>query len=316
MMQGNWKRRGVAFGLNRLSRILPLGLAAGLRDVRASVHRLAQTERRLIALERGNHPNVIAWAGLDRWEERIYSQNGEDGIILNLLNRVGCPTKRFAEFGIGNGIECNTANLSLNFGWSGLLMDGDPRRTRAAAEFYRRKLGTNSGRITFRTEWITAENVDSLFRQAGYTEEIDLLSIDVDGNDYWLWEALSSPKPRVVVIEYNATFGYEAAITVPYEAAFERFSHHPSGFYHGASLLALEFLGARKGYSLVGCDSRGVNAFFVRDDVVGDLTVVPAAKAFRALAERGHLSQEAQWSTVATLPFTVVYESDRSTEDE
>ncbi len=270
----------------------------------------------MVALERRCYPNVVAWESLDRWEERTYSQNGEDGILLNLLNYVGCPTKRFAEFGIGNGIECNTANLSLNFGWSGLLMDGDPRRTRAAADFYRRKLGTNAHRITLRTGWITAENVDTLFRLSGYTGEIDLLSIDVDGNDYWLWEALTAPKPRVVVIEYNATFGCQSAITVPYEAAFERFSRHPSGFYHGASLLALELLGTRKGYSLVGCDSRGVNAFFIRSDVIGALQVVSAAKAFRSLAEREHLSPEEQWSMVASLPFAVVGESQSSIKDE
>lgn len=127
---------------------------------------------------------------------------------------------------------------------------------------------------------LTAENINETISGAGAHGEIDLLSIDVDGNDYWLWETLDVIEPRVVVIEYNASFG-PRSISVPYDPGFVRFRKHPSGWYHGASLAALAKLGRRKGYDLVGADSRGVNALFVRADARrGCLRAVRAEEAY------------------------------------
>jgi hypothetical protein len=106
--------------------------------------------------------------------------------------------------------------------------------------------------------------VNDVLGELGTGEEIDLLSIDIDGNDYWVWETLDVVRPRVVAIEFNPSFGIDKAITVPYDPDFDRFGRHPSGFYHGASLPALAKLGKRKGYMLVHAESGAVDAFFVR----------------------------------------------------
>lgn len=133
--------------------------------------------------------------------------------------------------------------------------------------------------------FLTVENLADTITGAGVPAGLDLLSIDVDGVDYWLWESLTCVSPRVVVIEYNASFGPHRSITVPYESGFDRVEKHPSTFYHGASLSALAKLGAKKGYSLVGCDSNGVNAFFVRNDLIKS----PLAALFSPMRPTGRI---------------------------
>jgi hypothetical protein len=148
-----------------------------------------------------------------------------------------------------------------------------------------------------------------LISSQGVPREIDLLSLDVDGNDYWFWEALSAVSPRIVCIEYNAGLGPELSWTVPYDPGFERFAKHPSGFFHGASLKAMERLGRNKGYRLVGCDSTGTNAFFLRDDVTApDVPTLTAAEAYRPHANwlgRG-FSEDEQLEIMKTMPYVEV----------
>ncbi len=210
-----------------------------------------------------DHPRYINF-----FEARAFSQHGEDGILCHLFSELGTTDRRFVEFGVESGRECNCASLAINFGWSGLLMDGDEGNARSGRAFYRAMIPDRPEAVTFNARWITRENINDLLKDAGYTGEIDLLSIDIDGNDYWVWEAIEVVTPRVVVIEYNALFGPSRAVTLPYDPAFNRFTRHPRGLIYGASLAALAKLGRRKGYGLVGCESRGVNAFFVRDDVL------------------------------------------------
>jgi hypothetical protein len=114
------------------------------------------------------------------------------------------------------------------------------------------------------TTFITRENINELLQTHGRTGEIGLLSIDVDGNDYWIWEAITVVQPCIVVVEYNGLFGSERAVTVPYDAGFRRGQAHPSHLYMGASLRALVRLGTRKGYAFVGTNQAGNNAFFVQ----------------------------------------------------
>jgi len=178
-------------------------------------------------------------------ERRVYSQYGEDGALERLFECIGTTNRSFVEFGAKDGLELsNTANLRLNGGWSGLLLDAgaaddDPLVTRA---------------------FVTAENVNDLFAAGGVPERFDLLSIDIDGNDYWVWKALDRFTPRVVVIEYNIFFRNDDARTMPYDA-----SHvwNEDSAYHGASLAALRKLAEAKGYALVHTDSWAPNAFFV-----------------------------------------------------
>jgi predicted O-methyltransferase YrrM len=239
-------------------------------------------------------------ARLNRFEARVYSQNGEDGILAYLLSRVGAAHRTFVEFGVGDGSECNTANLSITFGWRGLLMEADPEMAERARQFYRARPTAPDVQIV--TARVTPDTIDELLRANGVDGEVDLLSLDIDGNDYWVWRAISAIDPRVVVVEYNASFGPRRSVTVPYRDGFNRYREHVSGFYHGASLAALTKLGEEKGYALVGCESRGANAFFVRRDLAeGKLEAVEPAAAYFPLWERAHLAPDEQFAQISDL---------------
>lgn len=276
--------------------------------------RLEETERALqmvTAVHLSQYHTTVGdyWAHdrINRHEARIYSQNGEDGLLLYLFSRLGTTDRRFVEFGIGNGRQCNSANLSLNFGWSGLLLDIDPANVIAARAYYQQRLGDNAPHVQISHSQVTAENINHTLTTHGFSGNLDLLSIDIDSNDYWVWQAITVIQPRVVVIEYNASLGAERAITIPYNPHFRLRADHPSGFYHGASLAALVKLGQEKGYVLVGCDSQGANAFFVRQDVQGDLPTQTAAEAYFPHAYRtAQHSPAAQFQMVAHLPFIEV----------
>jgi len=214
-------------------------------------------------------------------ELKFYSQHGEDGLLLYIFSKIGTTNRCFVEFGIGGGIECNTANLSINHGWNGLLMDGGQNNVARAKYYYSSRPEIKPSQIKIVRCFITAENIDKVLLDNGIEGEIDLLSIDIDGNDYWVWKAITNIRPRVVVIEYNASLGPDKSLTVKYDPQFYVHKKHPSGWYHGASLSALTKLGNSKGYILVGCDSKGVNAFFVRKDSAhGKLSEVSVEEAF------------------------------------
>ncbi|MGO9433965.1 MAG: hypothetical protein ACLPH3_11125 [Terracidiphilus sp.] len=197
---------------------------------------------------------------------KVYSQTDEDGIIQEIFRRIGIAKATFVEFGCGNGVENNTVYLLMQ-GWSGLWMDGDPLNIEAIAKPFEPFL--KGGTLRLKNAMITRENINDLLAQE--PKEVDLLSIDIDMNDYWVWGAIECIQPRVVVIEYNASLRPPGALVVPY---------HPdrrwtgTNFF-GASLSALEKLGAAKGYALVGCGLTGVNAFFVRHDLLAEKFVEP-----------------------------------------
>ena len=223
-------------------------------------------------------PGIDPAAGLAQYEYSYLSQNGEDGIIRFLFSEIGFGSRRLVEFGFGS-MQCNSLRLLLHEGFTGLLMDGSEEN----CDFFNRaarKRGLQG--VEAHCTFLTRENLNETIREHGISGEIDFLSLDVDGNDYWFWEALDSVSPRVVCIEYNAGIGPELSWSVPYDREFERYAKHPSGFFHGASLRALESLGQRKGWRLVGCDSTGTNAFFLRKDVAAPaLPTLTAAEAFR-----------------------------------
>jgi len=195
---------------------------------------------------------------------RAYSQNGEDGALLFLFSVLGTTSRVAVEICAGDGIQCNSANLIVNHGWDGLLVDGNPTLVERGRKFYSRCPDTFSSPPIFRNEWVTAENVNDLVIDSGIGADIDLLSLDLDGVDYWIWKALDFTSPRVVVLEYQDIWGPDVAKTVPYRPDFTR---DPAFNYQGASLLAFVKLARSKGYRLVGTEHLGFNAFFVRDDV-------------------------------------------------
>ncbi len=214
-------------------------------------------------------------------EYKIFSQNGEDGLLLYIFSQVGITNKTLIEFGIEDGRECNSANLIINYGWNGLMMDGNTRNVKKALSYYRGIQRFETNRVKIIQSFVTAENINNLIANSNIEGDIDLLSIDIDGNDYWIWNAIEIVKPRVVVMEYNASFGPDKSITVKYDPSFRRFEKHKSGWYHGASISALVKLGKTKGYTLVCADSHGCNTFFVRNDVIaGDLLEISSKEAF------------------------------------
>lgn len=204
-----------------------------------------------------------------------YSQNGEDGILLLIFSTVGVKSKHVVEACAGDGIECNAANLIINHGWSGLLFDGNESAIERGKSFYKGR--TNAWRFhrlppTLVQSWITAENVNELISQNGMSGEIDLLSLDMDGVDFWIWKAIKCITPRVVVLEYNNRWSSQQSVTVPYTSNFVGIGASAEGEgYFGASLLAFTKLGRDKGYRLIGANSPNTNAFFMRNDVGTDI---------------------------------------------
>lgn len=198
---------------------------------------------------------------LTRFELRAFSQNGEDGVLAEILARAGCGNSRFVEFGVESGHEGNCVYLADVEGWGGLFIEADE----ALHAVLERKYRTNPSVTTMRAT-VTPDNVESLFEAADVPQEPAVLSIDVDGADYWIWAALESCRPRVVVIEYNSALDPETALVQPkeMEAGWDGSS------YYGASLGALCALGHGKGYRLVHTELCGVNAFFVREDLAGE----------------------------------------------
>jgi hypothetical protein len=202
---------------------------------------------------------------------RLSSQNQEDGITAALLREAGAVNRTFVE--IGSGLSGgNSAFLAREWGWTGLMVDGNARMTQVGRRF---------PGVSAVSAWVTRESINDLIAQHGFAGEVDVLSLDLDGNDYWVWEALTACSPRIVILEYNSIFGANRAVTVPYNPKFDRHEHHT--MYHGASLAALAQLSARKGYRLVAVEPTGVNAFFLRADVAPHIPACDPRRAFRML---------------------------------
>lgn len=186
---------------------------------------------------------------LSEYEKRYYCQNREDGVIEKIFETIGSTSNYYVEFGVESGKQCNTRYMREKYGWNGLLMDG----------------GAEDLSINLRSAFITAENINDLFAKYDVPNEFDLLSIDLDYNDFYVWKAINDNyRPRVVVIEYNATHGPKEDKVVTYKST----GGWDGTDYFGASLLAFYHLGRAKGYSLVYAEYSGVNCFFIRDDVL------------------------------------------------
>ena len=219
---------------------------------------------------------------LTQFELRVFSQNGEDGVLAEILRRIGVAGGGFVEFGIQDGSEGTTVFLAQVLGWPGVYLEADA----TAYEALERRFSANP-RVRTVHAAVEPDNVESLFESAGVPDEPDVVSIDVDGNDYWIWRAIDRYRPRVVVIEYNGDLEPGSDQVMPYTPGFRW--DHSSGY--GASLGALEALAAEKGYALVHTESAGVNAFFVRSELAAGLPAgdaVPRRSANHALMGLGH----------------------------
>lgn len=206
--------------------------------------------------------NVNPIASLFDTEFKIFSQFGDDGIIQWLVRNIDFPNKTFIEFGVENFRESNTRFLMMNNNWSGLVMDGSESSVKQIIEseyFWKYSLQA-------KTAFITVENINDLISSSGFEPDVGILHIDLDGNDYWVWEAINTITPLVVIVEYNSIFGPDEAITIPYDPNFYRTRAHFSNLYFGTSLKAISLLAEKKGYSFIGSNSAGNNAYFVRND--------------------------------------------------
>ena len=203
-------------------------------------------------------------------EFQVFSQFGEDGIIQYLIHHIPISNKTFVELGVGNYEESNTRFLLMNNNWKGLIVNQGTEHL----EYLQSEMG-KSLRYLHQLEavssYITKKNVNEIISQTGIRGDIGLLSIDLDGVDYWIFEAITTISPRILIIEYDSVFGDTKAITVPYKDDFDRRVEHYSNLYFGASLKALCLLAKKKGYIFVGSNSAGNNAFFVRKDVARGL---------------------------------------------
>ena len=263
------------------ARLQPRLVGSLARRRQAQLHRGATYERLALLADRyAGAASAPALSDLTAAELSVFSQNGEDGVLCEILRRVGTSNSWFVEFGVESGIEGNCVFLAEVLGWQGLFMDGGTlypdleRRWAARPE------------VRTRRAMVTRENVDELLDAAGVPEEPDVVSIDVDGNDLYLWEAMRR-RPRVLIIEYNGSLSPtpDVRLAQPYSTrpwdGTDRF---------GASLGALEAVSARKGYVLVYSELAGVNAFFVRRELADGL---PAGDAVRRRASNIFLSGHA-----------------------
>lgn len=266
-----------------LNKSLPMGFLGDLKNrlytkLRRTLN-LEQIDNRLsrmntlqieqfIAENLHHNPRYQQPDKLNRYEFQAFSQLGDDGIIAEIFKRIGTTNRYFVEFGVEDGSETNSTYL-LYQGWKGLWIDGGEQHIATIHKTCAKAI--QRGDLKAMQAFITAENIESLFDKASVPTEPDLLSIDIDRNDYYVWKAITKYKPRVVIIEYNAIFRPGCEFVVDYDAA----AMWDGTSNTGASLESLVKLGAAKGYKLVACCFAGVNAYFVREDIIGDHFVGP-----------------------------------------
>lgn len=205
---------------------------------------------------------------LSEVEFSAFSQWGEDGIIDWLVSRLPDIPKTFIEFGVQNYRESNTRLLLQLRNWRGLVIDGSANYI---SDICNQDIYWRYG-LTAKCAFIDRDNINRLLKDGGMVGPVGLLSVDIDGNDYWVWKSIEVVSPAIVIAEYNAVFGDIHSLTVPYRADFQRTKAHHSNLYFGASLPAIIQLSRQKGYTFIGTTSTGCNAFFVRDDLVARLT--------------------------------------------
>ncbi len=230
---------------------------------------------------------------INETEFKVFSQWGDDGIIDWLIKNIDIDkeSEKFIEFGVENYREANTRFLMMKNNWSGLILDGNSQNIKEIKNSYYYWMYDLTAKFSF----VTADNINKIISEWTSQKDIGLLHIDIDGNDYWIWEAIKCIEPIIVIIEYNALFGNDRFITVPYSCGFYRTKSHYSNLFFGASLPALYNLGVKKGYTFIGCNLAGNNAYFVRNDKVNDnLPIVSLQEGFKDSKFREDRSRSGQ----------------------
>lgn len=183
-----------------------------------------------------------SYKNIQDYEFQVFSQFGDDGIIQFLLNNIEVYNKQFVEFGVENYEEANTRFLLECFNWKGLVIDSDISHTKHIESqnyYWRNQLNISS-------DFITKKNINLILQKNNAIGDIGILSIDIDGNDYWIWEEINIINPSIVIIEYNARFGDKESVTIPYREDFDRKKSKEGNIYYGASISALSKLAKKK----------------------------------------------------------------------
>ncbi len=230
------------------------------------IHQMSQDVEQL-RYSIGEMETLKVGPGASVREFKVFSQSGEDGVIQWLIHNIPIQSKRFIEFGVQNYTESNTRFLLMHDNWSGLIMDGSQENM----DYVKQDNICWMHDLKPVPAFITAENINTLIRDNGFDGEVGILSIDIDGNDYWVWKAISCVQADIVICEYNSRFGSERAVTIPYDPNFYRTEAHSSNLYFGASIRALTLLGQQKGYALVYGNEIGSNLFFIRRELLNDV---------------------------------------------
>ncbi len=252
------------------------------------------------------------------YEFKVFSQFGDDGIIQFLTRKAKIINKCFIEFGVEDYSESNTRFLLMNNNWSGLVMDGSEESVNKITKqpyFWKYDLRAIQA-------FITKKNINALLHEAGW-EDIGLLSIDIDGNDYWIWQEIdiSKLRPTIVVLEYNSLFGGDKALTIPYKEDFNRTTAHFSNLYWGASFRALVHLSESKEYVFVGCNTAGNNAYFVKKDRLNDLHPASVKEGYveckfrESRDEKGQLTLKRDKDRVAVIKNLPVFNTETNKEE-
>ncbi len=273
--------RSVLFG--------PQAAIQGLDLVDQVLNRVRKLERTLESLEKIDEAKILTaklliehtdarglLQNISAAEFKVYSQFGDDGIIQYLIRRVAIDRPSFIEFGVENYTESNTRFLLAHNNWKGLIIEADTKHV----AFIRNDPVHWKHHLTVVNAFVDRDNINDIIAGNGFRGELGLLSIDIDGNDYWIWECLEVVHPVIVIVEYNSVFGARRAVTVPYDRAFNRTKAHFSNLYWGASLKALCLVAERKGYAFVGANSHGNNAYFVRKDRIGPLRALQPEEGY------------------------------------
>jgi hypothetical protein len=229
-----------------------------------------------------NRDYTKAIRSLEEVEYKVYSQWGDDGIIQYLISKLGIRQKKFIEFGVENYRESNTRFLLVNNNWSGLIFDASTRNIR---QIQRDEIYWKYD-LTAQSALVTRENINDLIQTNNFSGHIGLLHIDIDGNDYWIWDVIENVDADLIIMEYNAYFGCERPVSVPYNRDFDVSKAHFSHIYFGASLPAFIYLAQKKGYYFIGCNSAGNNAYFVNNRFTGIMPSITAREGFVMIKSR------------------------------
>jgi hypothetical protein len=282
--------------LNALKRFwdFPAQFEAGMNlQSRKTETQLLLIGKTLGQLNRQRIPEILS--NIKAAEFRVFSQGGDDGIIQFLVDYLDIPQRTFIEFGVENYTEANTRFLLQNNNWKGFIMDSSISHMDALRKeeiFWKFDLKAIPLHIT-------KENINPTLKDSGFSGECGLLHIDIDGNDYWIWKEIEVISPVIVIMEYNSVFGFENPWTIPYMANFNRTEQHFSNLYWGSSLLSLCDLAKEKGYQFIGCNSLGVNAYFVRKDKIKELVPLTAEQGFVSSSYRESRNKDGSLSFIS-----------------